>query len=1769
MEDVEMEDVEDSSAFALQADKWRKAVEGDEGNVDVSHRFRSLLYKHFSETVFECFEVQKSPPDSPVLKLNINEDKCCDRVFRIMEYFLCGEDPKLGYPKLQQTNNPPPLCGKMFKYGEPTYSCRDCGYDGTCVLCIDCFQKSIHRNHRYRMNTSLGSGFCDCGDDEAWKEGACCNLHKQGSTANADGNPVDKLSEGLVQRASLLYMTSLHFCIEMIMWDTDGQLPEDLEVTCNEDAFFTMLFNDEVHTYDEVIRTLRDALPHCYHETALSYANTVDREGRAAVRSGRYQQCEESRKVIKQGTSGPGRLPLRCRVMHHKVVAYQLFSLRLLSWLSNITSLSDGLRRLFCNIAVNSVEGGSSLLDQVLLADATLWKSARMSMHKVFINTMLIDSEGKKWFAVHFAKNYKKMMEDFVADDHEHSLSGTSYSVQVFTVPTLARMLVLEHDILIVIIETFMKELNCRVNDGTFEFSGPFQPLKRAQYVLVDLKYVLQHKPETWTERLREKFICFLEVFFTLLKMMQGMDMVTRKTGQHIETDPEWESAFTIQLRMMPIFTMVNDWCVGDLLVYQNSVLDALKALLETGKKYPEMSLKDEKVAGQTYKVIKYNVAKAPVSIHLPVSRFLAGLILACDKFNLTLNELFNFENEHDRLKLFLVEYPLRALAMVAQVHAGMWRRNGYAIMNQVYHYQNVKCRTEMYDKDVIMMQAAAGYMDANHFLVMVLDKFNMVDWFMPTFDESKYDGDQLSQMLTLAEEVMSLIIAVIGERYMPGISHVTQADCYRREIIHKLCIKPLSHSELLKALPPPDFDLENERSLDDIISDVAIFRKPGVTGKGLYELKEEHYKEFNPFFFHYTRIEQAKAEEQQRKRAKKEKIAYCCPPPQAPQFTRPFCNILNLLSCDVMITLVTNLLTRAGAGNSKALNDIHMHQVLHVVAMALQEAQTCRKSGKTPEKDFITAASTETESRPSLLKLLEGLHDNTHVQEHSAMIDWVLKKFHKELDARKETGQAQTDRPARKDTSQLEDEKARKARLAQQRRAKIMAQMSALQKAFIKENSDLLESMKIDDEENTCEDTGPIPVDSLPIALGRGRQHVDSNSIRYPLERCILCQEQQEVSTEGSAVVMAAFVQRSSVLSRVRGMMFDDGEKLDPLYPDVTNHWGVHTSSCGHIMHSICWQGFYDSVVAKERRALRLRQFVSVDVNRQEYLCPLCGAISNTVVPILPALTCSSSDSAMDEVALAEFLSSMQDVVMSNVALLTTEKTRTGTRFSATLKDMMTVYSQSCYTVGLGVEPNEKDARVPVMVWSGCAFNIQSQESYMRSTSKPLFSGMNSRQLQCIGTLTRLAAVVGGNSDSNVIRKHCLHLLAALTPDVIPNVETPSILEMDFFNLLVKLRLSMPSLQYQEPADESGSQSDVAAARAVLGLDSSSSMDLCAFQLCLAAQLASALLTIPAKLTDDEEMEHSGSSEEETGSHLGQTGSSREVEQITSLWGKVRQYAGVESATAHPSPWLLRRHLRSKVLPFLRCAALFYHFLTEIPGPSSLKAPHQPTAEEEWEALCHYLSVPVSLTELLHWNHDTLSFSSSVVALAVERWCSDDRVKQTIAAKGHQFIGYSTEPSHLLDLPRDYSELINKASLFTCPNSEGDESRAPALCLICGEMLCSQSYCCQTEVRGGKVGACAAHAQKCGAGVGVFLRVRECQILLMANRTKGSFYPAPYLDTYGETDQGLRRGNPLYLCPDRYNKLQKLWLTHGIAEEVARCLESNRNLLSIDWTIL
>lgn len=35
--------------------------------------------------------------------------------------------------------------------------------------------------------------------------------------------------------------------------------------------------------------------------------------------------------------------------------------------------------------------------------------------------------------------------------------------------------------------------------------------------------------------------------------------------------------------------------------------------------------------------------------------------------------------------------------------------------------------------------------------------------------------------------------------------------------------------------------------------------RKPGLTGRGVYELKPEYYEQYNPFFYHYSASDHSK----------------------------------------------------------------------------------------------------------------------------------------------------------------------------------------------------------------------------------------------------------------------------------------------------------------------------------------------------------------------------------------------------------------------------------------------------------------------------------------------------------------------------------------------------------------------------------------------------------------------------------------------------------------------------------------------------------------------------------------------------------------------------------------------------------------------------------------------------------------------------------------------------------------------------------------------
>ncbi|XP_032917905.1 E3 ubiquitin-protein ligase UBR1 isoform X1 [Catharus ustulatus] len=1685
-----------------------------------------------------------------------------------LECYLFGEDPDVFLEKLQQSRTSQ-LCGKVFKGGETTYSCRDCAVDPTCVLCIDCFQNSIHKNHRYKMHSSTGGGFCDCGDTEAWKAGPLCTKHEAGASGSPKENSGCQLNEEIMEHSRRVFPSVIKYIVDMLIWEEEKELPVELTISREKaDNYYCVLFNDEHHSYDHVIYSLQRALG-CELGEAQLHTTAIDKEGRRAVKAGHYAACQEAKEEIKRHSENVSQRPLHVEVLHADVMAHQKFALRLGSWLNKLMSYSSDFRQIFCQICLKEETGSEKpcFISKLMLWDARLHKGARKVLHELIFSSFFMEMEYKKLFAVEFVKYYKALQKEYINDDHERVLSVTALSVQMFTVPTLARHLIEEQNVITTITETLLEVLPEYLDkNDKFNFQGYSQDkLNRVYSVIYDLRYVLVSKPAVWTDRLRERFLEGFVSFLRILTCMQGMEEIKRQIGQHIEVDPDWEAAIAIQMQLKNILLMFQEWCACDEELLLRSYRECHKAVMRCSSNGRSREKTVFHLCGHTLESRPYRVSADPVSIHLPLSRTLAGLHVRLSKTG-AISRLHEFVSPEEFQVELLVEYPLRCLVLVAQVAAEMWRRNGLSLISQVFYYQDVKCREEMYDKDIIMLQIGASLMDPNQFLLLILQRYELADAFKkikPTKDQ-----DLIKQYNVLIEEMLQILIYVVGERYVPGISNVTKEDVIMREIIHLLCIEPMAHSAITKSLPENE---NNETGLENVIDKVATFKKPGVSGHGVYELKDECLKEFNMFFYHYTKTQHSKAEHTQKKRRKQENRDEALPPPPPPDFSPAFSNVVRILNCDVMMHILRTLLQRAVELETHLWTEAMIQMVLHLLSLGLlEEKQQLQKS---PEEevtfDFYhkaTRMGSSALNAVNVLMLLEKLKRVPQLEAQKDTVNWILQMFDmvkrlREKSSLATVGAASGSEATKGDETQSTQDKEkaerkRKAEAARLHRQKIMAQMSALQRNFIETHKLLyentLESQGKDDaimEEEIISSA----IDYSRIALGPKR---GPSVIEKEVLTCILCQEEQEVKLESAAMVLSACVQKSTALTQNRSRILElSGDTLDPLFMHPDLPCGTHTGSCGHVMHAACWQKYFEAMQLNFRQRLHVEQIF--DLENGEYLCPLCKSLCNTVIPIVPLQAQKINSEDAEAVAQILSLARWLEIVTARISGYSMKNakgekpnlppfTNKGTgnsalefhsilsfgvqssaKYSSSIKEMLILFATTIYRVGLKVAPNEADSRIPMMTWSTCAFTIQCIENLLETEGKPLFGSLQNRQHSGLKALVQFAAAQRTTAPQVLIQKHLIRLLGVLLPNF-KGEDTPSLLEVDMFHILVGAVLSFPSLYWEDAVDLQPSSV------------SSAYNHLYLFHLTTLAHIMQIVIS---------------SATESPAAHS--SDNSEEAQSAQSFCREVCQYTSGCFSQDIPG-WLVWDCVKKGIMPYLRCAALFFHYLMGVSPPEELL---QVSEEGQFKALCSYLSLPTNLFLLFHEYQDTVN-------PLLQRWCTDPVVLSCLKGKSIA-IRYPRKRNHLIELPEDYSCLLNQASQFRCPRSSDDEQKHPVLCLFCGAMLCSQNTCCQELVNGEELGACTSHALQCGAGVCMFLKIRECKVVLIEGKTRGCFYPAPYLDEYGETDPGLKRGNPLHLCQERYRKLHLLWQQHCIIEEIARRQETNQIFFGFNWQLL
>lgn len=416
-----------------------------------------------------------------------------------------------------------------------------------------------------------------------------------------------------------------------------------------------------------------------------------------------------------------------------------------------------------------------------------------------------------------------------------------------------------------------------------------------------------------------------------------------------------------------------------------------------------KLNYKNQKLGDITCDCIDYDVSSLSVSIHLPLSRAIAGLLLEFSKHDLPYSSL-----EPPLNLIELMEMPLRTLVMISQFRAGMWDSKLRSLSEQVTFYNQVGSRNEMLDQDIVMIQYVASQIDPNHFLIHLLNKFDLMRWVDDEKNQIEQNEDLIRQTRTLVEEFLNLLLAIVSERHTPGVSEVTMEDKIRKEFIQFLCILQWARrAQLLYAMSlfgPRQYKISKKK-----LGELTVFkRKDKQSGKyelkgkqsGDYELKEQYYKDFNPLFYHYTQEEKQKAKESQlnRKRPNGEGFI-ACTPPVPPELTQQFKPLRNVLACPVFMHIVKMILEHACDENRRSFSENQYEATLHLVGVALYEEQRDLDQEIEEKFSFIKVAKEN-----DLFNLLERCaQHSTRVKSHQSLTDWLLK-FRDTVEERKGT---------------------------------------------------------------------------------------------------------------------------------------------------------------------------------------------------------------------------------------------------------------------------------------------------------------------------------------------------------------------------------------------------------------------------------------------------------------------------------------------------------------------------------------------------------------------------------------------------------------------------------------------------------------------------------------------------------------------------------------------------------------------------------------------
>ena len=862
------------------------------------------------------------------------------------------------------------------------------------------------------------------------------------------------------------------------------------------------------------------------------------------------------------------------------------------------------------------------------------------------VSPFLLDDPHKRLTidaGVHFAQIYANVAESYLLTDREPENSIITFGVQVFTVPSVSASLVSNHEFLTRIISLLYsffteqldepngKHLILPPNPTIQQIDPESAAFKQKRYFQIfgDLIHLISSSAVQQIIRSSTS----IEEFSAFLNLFTSMNTNKRVTGAHVEYESDtWVTAFNVTIQLGKICRTYGEAyrtaSAGELGV-------ALLSLMQEMAGQP-VEFHEVEFGGVQYTLVDFSVESDSVSFHHPLAWLFAEMTKNVEALDVEKLQEFGVESLSELVLgkrgpldfLVAMDHPLRGqsfatlsscladavlrivIVLVAQIRAGLWVRNGFGMRAQQLHYKEYSLRENTYDQDIFFLQTAFVILDPSLVMIAILDRFHVQEWLGGDQAHPSYEP---SQAFAMVEEMLYLFIVLLSDP--TNVAGLSNEQSLRRELVHSLCLGPCAYSDLMRRVSEKFSD---DPALDRVLADVALFKLPvGTSDQGVYTLKAECFQEVDPYFPRYSRNQREEAEKlvrEQMKESNKDVEAVIVPTPLNIT-VGPFVTLTHAFDCDVLLQIIFFSMQH-GRARGSLFSEAMVDEALHVSMLALVEKPT----------SFANFAAqrilSNVPGESTLVHLIVKIEEDDRMKSVRHKARWCLDRLGELVG------------PSVAALRKVEDVASPAAALdvkrlaAKARQAAIMQQFAAAQKSFLDS------SENIDDESDDDEMEGAGPV-------------------QRSLGSCIVCQDALDATRSFGSLAMiqtsnfvrvtptpGAGVATSEYLAEVLAMPADldqdaaairpfgiaakrvpvnsddsTGDGLSAGFPQSTLS-GLHVSGCGHWMHLACFDTYYRSI--EQRHAVEMTRCHPENVDRHEFICPLCKSLGNVLLPIV-----------------------------------------------------------------------------------------------------------------------------------------------------------------------------------------------------------------------------------------------------------------------------------------------------------------------------------------------------------------------------------------------------------------------------------------------------------------------------------------------------------------------------------------------------------------------